>query len=107
VLVIALLIVAIAVFHFRQAKTHLEPWKPTSSIIQQGVYRYSRNPIYLAYCIATLGVGMILNSWWVIGAILPLVYLLQHFVIALEETYLQQKFGDEYLAYQKTVRRWI
>ncbi len=107
VLAIALLMAAIAALQFRRAKTHLEPWKPTSSIIKRGVYRYSRNPIYLAFCIATLGIGMILNSWWVVGAVLPQVYLLQHFVIAREETYLQTKFGDEYLAYQKKVRRWI
>ena len=107
VIAIAFLLVAIAIFQFRQAKTHVEPWKSTSTIIHRGVYRYSRNPIYLAFCIVTAGIGMVLNSWWVVSAILPLMFLLRRLVIAREEAYLEKKFGDEYLAYQKTVRRWI
>jgi len=107
VIVIAFLLVAIAIFQFRQAKTHVEPWKSTSSIIQSGVYRYSRNPIYLAFCIVTAGIGMVLNSWWVVGVILPLMFLLRHLVIAREEAYLEKKFGDEYINYKNSVRRWI
>ena len=103
----AAFIASITAFQFFQAKTHIEPWKPTSTIITRGVYRYSRNPIYLAFCIATPGAGMLLNSWWVIAMVLPLIYLLQRLVISREEKYLEQKFGQEYLAYRDSVRRWI
>jgi len=43
----------------------------------------------------------------VIAAVLPLVYLLQQLIIRREETYLQQKFGDTYLACQRRARRWL
>lgn len=107
VVALAFLLALIAAIQFLAAKTHLEPWRPTSTVIRHGIFRYSRNPIYLALCIATVGAGLLLNSWWaIIGAPL-LAWLLQQFVIRREEAYLESKFGDEYLAYKRTVRRWL
>jgi protein-S-isoprenylcysteine O-methyltransferase Ste14 len=103
----AVCLATITVLQFWRAKTHVEPWQPTTLIIQSGLYRYSRNPIYLCFCIATIGCGLMLNSWWVIASVLPLAFLLQQLVIRREEAYLQQKFGDSYLDYQRRVRRWL
>ena len=103
----AVLIAAVSVLQFFRAKTQVEPWRPTSSIIQSGLFRYSRNPIYLGFCIATLATGLILDSWWTIVALLPLVYLLQLLVIHKEEVYLEAKFGKGYLDYKRRVRRWL
>ena len=97
----------VSVAQFLIAKTHVEPWRPTTSIIRVGVYRFSRNPIYLAFVIATPGVGLLLDSWWIVGAAAPLLYLLQRLVIRLEEAYLERKFGEHYLAYKRTTRRWL
>ena len=107
VIAIALLIAVIALAHFLAAKTHVEPWHPTSTIIQKGVYRFSRNPIYLAFCIATLGTGLLLNSWWIVASVAPLKSLLQRLVISREEAYLEKKFGQHYLDYKRQVRRWL
>jgi len=107
VVVAALCLAAIVLIQFLRAKTHIEPWQPTTFMIQSGIFRYSRNPIYLSFCFATLGCGLMLNSWWVIAAVLPLIYLLQQLVIRHEESYLQQKFGETYLAYKRRVRRWL
>ena len=104
---LAFLLALVSLAQFFAARTHVEPWKPTTSIIRGGAYRFSRNPIYLAFVIATPGAGLWLDSWWIISATLPLPLLLQHFVIRLEETYLERKFGEEYLAYKRSVRRWI
>ncbi len=104
---VALLLAAIALLHFWRAHTHVEPWQPTTAIIHSGIFRYSRNPIYLAFCIATLGGALIINSWWGILAIAPLVALLQTLVIRKEEAYLEAKFGQIYLDYKKRVRRWL
>jgi protein-S-isoprenylcysteine O-methyltransferase Ste14 len=104
---IAGLIALIAVGKFFAAKTHIEPWKPTSAIIQGGIYRFSRNPIYLEFCIATLGIGLMLNSWWVVASTILLKFSLGRMVIDREEAYLEKKFGDEYLAYKNKVRRWV
>lgn len=107
IMAFALLITLIALLHFFEARTHVEPWHPTTTIIRKGVYRFSRNPIYLAFCIATVGAGMVLNSWWVVASVTVLKSLLEHLVISREETYLEEKFGDDYLAYKRRVRRWI
>lgn len=104
---IALLMALAALVQFIRAKTQVEPWHPTSSIIQTGLFAYSRNPIYLAFCIATLGGALLLDSWWGIAAAAALVCLLQVLVIRKEETYLQGKFGDAYRDYRRRVRRWL
>lgn len=107
VILLALSIIAIAAISFFRAKTHIEPWKPTSAIISTGIFGISRNPIYIGLCISTLGAGFVLNSWWIVLAVVPLVWLLTFFVIRLEESYLQRKFGQEYHDYQQRVRRWL
>ncbi len=107
VIAIALLIALIALVHFFEAKTHVEPWHPTTSIIRKGVYRFSRNPIYLSFCIAAVGTGLVLNSWWVVASVTVLKPLLERLVISREEAYLEKKFGDHYLEYKRQVRRWL
>ena len=102
-----MILAAVCVLQFLRARTHVEPWQPTTTIIQSGLFRYSRNPIYLGFCIATLATGLILDSWWTIAALLPLVYLLQLLVIHKEEVYLEAKFGEDYLDYRRRVRRWL
>jgi protein-S-isoprenylcysteine O-methyltransferase Ste14 len=107
IIVGALVLAGITLLHFLEAKTHVEPWQPTTTVIQKGIFRFSRNPIYLAFCIATLGCGLLLDSWWVLLSSLLTVCLLQCLVIRREERYLENKFGEEYLAYKRRVRRWL
>jgi protein-S-isoprenylcysteine O-methyltransferase Ste14 len=92
---------------FRRAKTSIEPWKPTSAIITQGIYAYSRNPIYAGLCFVQIGLGFYLNSLWVVFSFLPAAILINHLVIKREECYLESKFGNEYLNYKERVRRWL
>jgi len=92
---------------FKRADTSIEPWKPTSHIISKGFFAYSRNPIYSAFCLITIGVGLYLNSIWVLISFIPSAALVYQLAIKKEEAYLEQKFGDEYLAYKRKVRRWI
>ena len=106
-IVIAFSIILIAAWSFYRFTTNIEPWKPTSKVISSGIFRYSRNPIYTGFIIATAGIGLVLNSWWIILSVLPLAALLYLLVIRLEESYLLRKFGDEYANYQKRVRRWL
>jgi protein-S-isoprenylcysteine O-methyltransferase Ste14 len=107
-LVIASLLLALlALYCFLRAKTHVEPWQPTTVILQSGIFAYSRNPISLAFCIATLRTGLLINSWWGLGVTPVQLFLLQRLVINREEFYLEQKFGADYLAYKRRVRRWL
>ena len=104
---IALIFIILTILSFRRAKTAVEPWRPTSVIITSGVFGVSRNPIYLAFCWAVVGIGLILNSWWVLLSFIPAAVLITIFVINREEAYLESKFADEYLRYKTRVRRWL
>ncbi len=100
-------VIAIIYLQMKRAKTNIEPWKPTTKILDTGFYGYSRNPIYLGMILIYLGVTCLFNSIWFLP-FLPLCLLVIHFgVILREEKYLESKFGEEYLDYKKRVRRWI
>jgi protein-S-isoprenylcysteine O-methyltransferase Ste14 len=100
-------VIAIVFLQMRKAKTNIEPWKPTTKILDSGFYGYSRNPIYAAMILIYLGVSCFFNSVWFFVS-LPLSLLIIHFgVILREEKYLENKFGEEYLDYKQRVRRWI
>jgi len=102
-----LVIILTAIVQMRRAKTNVEPWKPTTAILDEGLYAVSRNPIYLAMALIYLGIAFLFNSFWFLP---PLVLVLPaiHFgMILREEKYLERKFGSEYLNYKTSVRRWI
>jgi protein-S-isoprenylcysteine O-methyltransferase Ste14 len=81
--------------------------KPVSSLVQDGPFRYSRNPGYLSLAIIYAGVAILRNALWAI-LLLPLVlYVIQRELIEREERYLERTFGEEYLAYKRRVRRWV
>ncbi len=77
------------------------------SIITNGPYRFSRNPIYLSFTLLQLGLGMWANSAWLVGMLIPTLVLMSYGVIAREERYMARKFRDEYLQYKRAVRRWF
>jgi len=92
---------------FKRSSTAIEPWKPTTALITSGFYRWSRNPIYLGFCLFNIGIGLALNSLWIVLSFVPGAVLVYYIAIAREEAYLERAFGDEYLAYKAKVRRWL
>lgn len=106
-IVLGLGIVLIAKVKMERAKTNIEPWKPTTAIITDGIYSYSRNPVYIAMVVIFFGVKLIFNSVWFTPFLVLVLLAMQYGVVLREERYLEKKFGDEYLNYKKKVRRWI
>ncbi|WP_299787226.1 isoprenylcysteine carboxylmethyltransferase family protein [uncultured Shewanella sp.] len=107
-LVITGLIVLLSLLlQFKRQKTAIEPWQPTSSIIKTGLYKYSRNPVYLALCTIPVGLGLYFSHIWLITSVIPSCVCVYYVAIRPEEAYLRRKFGDEYIRYQKQVRRWF
>jgi protein-S-isoprenylcysteine O-methyltransferase Ste14 len=94
-------------WQFKRAQTCIEPWRPTSCIIANGPYRYSRNPIYLGFAIAGVGIALAFNTYWMLLSVLVFVLIANKFVIEKEEKYLERKFGESYLNYQRQTRRWL
>lgn len=95
------------ILKFKRAKTHLAPWRETTTIISTGIYAWSRNPIYLGFLLISIGGALGVNSFWTLLSTIPAIVTLQRYVIIREERYLERKFGDAYLNYKQKVRRWI
>ena len=107
--VLGLMVEAAGVLSFRRARTTVNPFAPerTVNIVSSGIYRLSRNPMYL-------GMACILTGWavwlWQVQAVLGVVLFvawITRFQIIPEERILTQKFGTEYRQYRQQVRRWV
>jgi protein-S-isoprenylcysteine O-methyltransferase Ste14 len=92
---------------FKRSSTAIEPWKPTTALITHGFYRYSRNPVYVGFCLFNMGIGLATNSLWIFLSFIPGAVLVYYIAIAREEAYLERAFGQEYLDYKSKVRRWL
>jgi protein-S-isoprenylcysteine O-methyltransferase Ste14 len=91
----------------RGADTTLDVDKPASSLVQDGPFRYSRNPGYLSLAMIYAGIAILWNALWAILFLPLLVLVTQRELIEREERYLERTFGEEYLAYKRRVRRWV
>ena len=96
-----------AVRTFRNAGTPVPGNRPTTAIVRTGPYRYSRNPIYLAFSLLQIGIAFWLDSPWLLVTLVPAVALMSLVVIPREEQYLETRFPSEYLPYKDSVRRWL
>jgi protein-S-isoprenylcysteine O-methyltransferase Ste14 len=106
-IVAALVLLAAAAQRFWAAGTPVPARKPTTAIVRTGPYRFSRNPIYLAFSLLQLGIAVWLNSWWLVATLAAAVALVHYIVIQREEQYLEARFGAEYRDYKVAVRRWM
>jgi protein-S-isoprenylcysteine O-methyltransferase Ste14 len=108
VLVVAGLALGVAAFRlFSRAGTHVEPWKPSTALVTDGVYRWTRNPMYVGMSLLQAGLALVFDSVAVLAMLVPLLVVLRYGVIAREERYLAAKFPDQYAAYRQRVRRWL
>jgi protein-S-isoprenylcysteine O-methyltransferase Ste14 len=105
VLAIALFISAVRTL--RAAGTPIPGNHPTTAIVSTGPYRFSRNPIYLAFSLLQLGLALWVNSLALLITLIPAVALMWLVVIPREERYLEARFPSEYLPYKAAVRRWL
>lgn len=97
------------IFFFRRAKTIINPHKPdlTSTLVTNGIYRFTRNPMYLGLVAALIAWAFHLSSPLpLLGPFLFAAYIAR-FQILPEEYALAKKFGDHFQDYKRRVRRWI
>lgn len=106
-ILVAVVFFVLSLRQFRTAGTAVQTGRPTTVIIKTGPYRLSRNPIYLSFTVLQLGIAIWVNSVWLLGTLLVALVVISYGVIAREERYLGGKFGEEYLQYKASVRRWV
>ncbi|HJZ87710.1 MAG TPA: isoprenylcysteine carboxylmethyltransferase family protein [Polyangia bacterium] len=105
--VVAIVLFLTAMRLFRATGQHPRPWLPTPSLIVEGPYRFSRNPLYLALTLVQIGVGLLLDDVWIL-ALSAASLAVVHFIAVLpEEAYLLDKFGEPYRKYMASVRRYL
>jgi len=92
---------------FRAAGTSVRGSKRTTTIVRTGPYRFSRNPIYLAFILLVLGLSVWLNTLWLLVTHVPAVGILAMVVIPREERFLERNFNGQYPIYKAQVRRWL
>ncbi len=96
-----------AALRFRSAKTAARPWLPTTAIVSDGIYRFTRNPMYLAMALIHAAAALAADSLIALAMLIPAVLVIEFGVIRREERYLEAKFGEDYRRYKAAVRRWI
>jgi protein-S-isoprenylcysteine O-methyltransferase Ste14 len=96
-----------AVRVMKAAGTNVRPDRPALTIVRSGPYRFTRNPMYLSLCLLQLALGFVLDGWIPLLFTIPLMLILHFGVILREESYLEAKFGEQYLSFKRQVRRWI
>lgn len=106
-IVTGLALFAAGVRNFSRAETPLPTNQPARVLVTTGIYRWTRNPIYLGLFLVYGGIGVATQSPWVLLLLLPIAITVRYGVVAREEAYLERRFGDAYREYKARVRRWL
>jgi protein-S-isoprenylcysteine O-methyltransferase Ste14 len=106
-IVLGLALIVLARREFRRYGQSTEPGQPTGKIVTTGVFAISRNPLYLGCVCLLAGIGLAADFPWVLILLLLSIIACHTILIAPEERYLAARFGEEYLRYTRSVRRWI
>jgi protein-S-isoprenylcysteine O-methyltransferase Ste14 len=107
VFVLALALFAWAIATMTRAGSNVPTNLPTTTIVETGPYRFTRNPIYLGMFLGLVGIAIAFDNLWLLVMLVPFTLVIRYGVVAREEAYLERKFGDAYRQYRARVRRWL
>jgi len=107
VFVLALALGVWALDTMTRAGTNVPTNRPTTTIVEVGPYRFTRNPIYMGMFGGLIGLGIAFDNLWLPLMLVPFALVIRYGVVAREEAYLERKFGDAYRRYRQRVRRWL
>lgn len=89
------------------AGTNVNPYRPSTAIVDSGPYRFTRNPLYVSLTIMYVGLTLAFDTWWGFILLVPVLIVMHLGVIRREERYLEEKFGESYRRYRARVRRYL
>jgi protein-S-isoprenylcysteine O-methyltransferase Ste14 len=107
VFALALALFAWAIATMTRVGSNVPTSRPTTTIVNSGPCRFTRNPIYLAMVLGLIGLAIAFNTLWLLLTLVPFAAVVRNGVVAREEAYLERKFGDVYRGYRARVRRWL
>jgi protein-S-isoprenylcysteine O-methyltransferase Ste14 len=99
----------LGLLEFARKSTTVNPHKPqnTKNFVRSGVYRFTRNPMYLGLLIVLLSPVFYWGNLLTVISLPVFIWYMNEFQIKPEEEIMEQKFGDDFLEYKKEVRRWV
>jgi protein-S-isoprenylcysteine O-methyltransferase Ste14 len=97
----------LALLEFRRNRVAAAPKRPITSFVTSGIYRYTRNPVYLGFVFMLIGLPLSMGTYWGVILAWPLVTFMNNLVIKHEEIYLEKRFKNQYTEYRSRVRRWL
>lgn len=103
----AILLFGLSFREFRAHGTSVRGTERTTTIVRTGPYRFSRNPIYLAFVLFLLGLALWLNNLWLLVALAAFASFMSIMIIPREERFLERNFQVPYSEYKASVRRWL
>ena len=92
---------------FRRKGNDPRPWREDTAFVGDGIYRHTRNPMYLGMALAYVALTLAFNSLWPLLTLGPVLFVIRHYVIGREEAYRAQRFGQTYPDYGQRVGRWF
>jgi protein-S-isoprenylcysteine O-methyltransferase Ste14 len=107
VFAIALALVVWAIATITWAGSNVPTNRPTTTVVDTGPYRFTRNPIYLGMVLGLISLAIAFNSLWLLLTLAPFALVVRYGIVIREEAYLDRKFGDVYRRYRARVRRWL
>ena len=107
VFVLALALFAWAIITITRAGSSVPTNRPTTTIVDSGPFRFTRNPIYTGMFLGLIGLAIAFDNLWLLVTLVPFVLVIRYGVVAREEDYLERKFSDIYRGYRSRVRRWL
>ncbi len=107
VFVLALALALWAMDTMTRAGTNIPTNRPTTTIVEGGPYRFTRNPIYVGMFGGLIGLGIAFDNPWLLLMLVPFALVIRYGVVAREEAYLERRFGEAYRSYRRRVRRWL
>ena len=106
-LIVGIVVAVSADNMFHRVNTTVNPFAESTALVIQGVFHFSRNPMYLGFALVLIGVAILLGSLTPYIVVIVFLWLMNKVFIETEEHMLEEKFGETYLAYKQRVRRWI
>ena len=100
-------VAAVAAFSFKRAGTPVIPFEPSTALVTSGLFRYTRNPMYLGMVSVLTGAGLLFGSLSVWLPVAVFVSIIRNNFILGEERFLEEIFGQQYLDYKNKVGRWL
>jgi len=107
VFVLAVVLFVWAIVTITRAGSNVPTNRPTTTIVEAGPYRFTRNPIYLGMFLGLIGLAVAFDNLWLLMMLVPFALVIRYGVVAREEAYLERKFSDIYRGYRSRVRRWL